>query len=331
MGPAPLAHVRAPVGLVVDAADGARRLGGVIPLGAEAARSGAAPSGGDRGCVGSGGRRRLVGAHCGGPTGPPSGEAAKVSLLDALVPLCISSWNQQALLGGLWSRSGRVSAKRREYELLLARSDIVLLQEAHGTLADLTLLPRSHEYFGSFGDLGAEEASSTWGGVVIAVSRHLLSRAVDRRVVEVKRGHILQLDLSFRAGAMRILCVHIDFAWQSAALRAIFSELRRRSDTEDILPFVGGDFNLLAEGEFRYATEGPLRAQGDGVRGEIAEAATSRLLSPTSRRGRKGGSGEGCCRARRGLTGCMWASVRLRLAFSLLPVRWWRVVVPSIP
>lgn len=114
--------------------------------------------------------RRPVGLG-GAGWGEPNGETARVTLLKALTPLRVSSWNSQALLGGMWSRSGCVSAKRRECERLLGRSDVVLFQEAHGSLAGLTLMPAFHEYFGSFGDLAPEEASSTWGGIIIAVRR----------------------------------------------------------------------------------------------------------------------------------------------------------------
>lgn len=59
---------------------------------------------------------------------------AKVAVLKALAPLHNTSWNSKALLGGMWSSSGRVSRKRHGCERLLERSDIVLLQEAHGIL-----------------------------------------------------------------------------------------------------------------------------------------------------------------------------------------------------
>lgn len=42
------------------------------------------------------------------------GEIAQVTLLKALLALRVSTWILQARPGGLWSRSGRVSAKRRE-------------------------------------------------------------------------------------------------------------------------------------------------------------------------------------------------------------------------
>lgn len=69
------------------------------------------------------------------------------------------TWSSQALLGRLWSKVGRVSLKHRVLQGLFAQNEMVMLQVAFGTLADLTI-PTSHRYFCSFGDLGAEEACS---------------------------------------------------------------------------------------------------------------------------------------------------------------------------
>lgn len=107
----------------------------------------------------------------------------------------------------MWRSSGRVSRKRRGCERLLGRSDTVVFQEALGTLADLALLPPSHAYFGSFGDLGPEEASPLWGVAVIAVSRRLTGLATRRQALEVCRGRMsCSWTLTSAAGVAPLVC-----------------------------------------------------------------------------------------------------------------------------
>lgn len=76
--------------------------------------------------------------------------------------------------------------------------------------------------WGSFGDLGLAEASSTWGGVAIAVSRRLTHLANRVQAVGFRCGRILQLDdfcsCGMRVLCMWILCVRVDPAWTIAAL-----------------------------------------------------------------------------------------------------------------
>lgn len=88
----------------------------------------------------------------------------------------------------MFSPDGRISRKRRELERRLGRSEGVLIQEAHSIVADLELFPPSHLHAASFGDCGAEEASSLWGGVVSAVGKSLVGRAVRMRSVEIIHG-----------------------------------------------------------------------------------------------------------------------------------------------
>lgn len=114
-----------------------------------------------------------------------------------------------------------------------------MLQEAHGNLADLCFLPpthlvvglcssedREHAYIGGVGDLGVEEASSLWGGVLVAGSRRVMALAVHSWCEALCRGHIFQVDVDFRPGGLRIICVHVDPTRAMAELRRTFLEIR---------------------------------------------------------------------------------------------------------
>lgn len=97
------------------------------------------------------------------------------------------------------------------------------MQEAHGTQANLALLLVTHWDVASYGGHGAEEASSIWGGVVVAIRKMLLDRTLHRAVVEVVRGRVLQVDLGFLSGDLRVVCVHIDPSLSLVGLRSVFS------------------------------------------------------------------------------------------------------------
>lgn len=255
--PAQLSSVHACVGVGV-AVCGSRPLGG-LPRRVPAADV----------CVGDSGG--ILG-------GGPQDERISIYVIKAIVPLRIGTWNSQALLGSMFSRAGRITRKRRELEKLLDRSEVVLIQEAHGTVADLELLPSTHCYSSSLGDYGAEEASSLWGGVVIAVSKTLVQRSLAMRSVTVVRGRVLQVDLDFRCGGLRIVCVHVDPSLSLPGLRGVFSLLRNSCADSRRLTLLAGDFNLLAPGDVRYHAGGGHEVQGDGVRGEVADTALADLL-----------------------------------------------------
>lgn len=92
-----------------------------------------------------------------------------------------------------------------------------------------------HAYYGCFGDLGDEEASSPQGGVVLAVFRRLLAMTVRREASEVSGGRILQPDMYFRTGVVHLLCIHFGLAWAVATLRRVFEEVQRRSSESGVL------------------------------------------------------------------------------------------------
>lgn len=64
-----------------------------------------------------------VGGLGGVPQGDPAGDTMRIAVLKSLSPLRISTWNSQALLGGMFSRVGRVTRKRSELDRLC--SDVV--------------------------------------------------------------------------------------------------------------------------------------------------------------------------------------------------------------
>lgn len=141
------------------------------------------------------------------PEWDPAGERPQIEVLRALSSLRISTWNSQALLGSMFSQPRQVSRKRGEFECLLARSEVVVVQETHGPGADVELLPTAHRYLASFGELSAEEASSLWGVIVIGVAKSLVARVVGVSSREVVRGRVLQVGLLYHSGGVRFVCV----------------------------------------------------------------------------------------------------------------------------
>lgn len=142
--------------------------------------------------------------------------------------MLLATWNPRSLLGGLWSKASRVSAKRAEFTRLLGQCDVLCLQEVRVTLDDL-LLRDSHRYFGMFGEFGDEEASSRWDGVAVAILKRVVASAFGVRSEAVWRGRIVQVDLTFAQAALRIISLHIDPIWSRDDVRAAFAELCRRS------------------------------------------------------------------------------------------------------
>lgn len=116
-------------------------------------------------------RRRAVGLR------RRAGELARSSWAGRVVSV-LCSWNSASLFGGLWSRVGRVSAKRRFLSCLLELNSVVVVLEARGVHV-------FHGYEGGF--LPTDDgAASRAGGIFVAVSRDLLRR-VRNVVVHVQK------------------------------------------------------------------------------------------------------------------------------------------------
>lgn len=214
------------------------------------------------------------GCPAGPPDADPEGDLMRVAVLKVVAPLRICTWNSQALLRSLFSRAGRITEKRLVLQRLLASSDVVFLQEVHGTLADLEVLPPTHLYYASFGEYGSEEASSRWGGVVVAVSKSLAQRAA-------VRGRTLQVDVVMLSGRLRFLCLHADPSLSLRGLQGAFALMSRCWQDEAALTMVAGEFNLISRDDARFQSGGGVGGRGDGTRGEVVEDAVSGLLLPT--------------------------------------------------
>lgn len=202
------------------------------------------------------------------PEGDLDDERRHGVVLKALSPLRVCTWNSQVLLRSMLSRAGRINRKRVELERFLERSEVVLVQEAHDIEAGLELLPSSQRYFATLGDLGGEEASSLWGGVVLVVAAHLVRRAL--------RVQVLQVGFEYHIGWVRSVGVHVDPSLPLVALRDAFARIRGCSQDRLKLVVLTGDFNLLGREDMRFQAEGGAGGMGDGVR--VAEEAMSEML-----------------------------------------------------
>ena len=184
-------------------------------------------------------------------------------------PRCrLATWNCRTLFGstqGTAEQARKVRATRAALGRLTKLADVVLLQESHGTLADLSTLRRLFVNFivvGSFGD------SPSAGGLVFMISMDfvasyggpdLLRRVL--RVREVVPGRIafVTLPASTLLTRLSIFNVHIDPGlpgydpgYSNAKLRMIhqlFAAVPAKPVTHSIL---AGDWNIVEADDPRF-------------------------------------------------------------------------------
>lgn len=104
--------------------------------------------------------------------------------------IVMGTWNTGSLLGGLRAAGSRQTSKRAYLDALLADVDAHAHQEVRGCASDLSVLPDSHQYFGTCLTT-ASPGTSSGGGTVLAVRKHLLVRSTDVRVRTVAQGRIV--------------------------------------------------------------------------------------------------------------------------------------------
>lgn len=102
----------------------------------------------------------------------------------------------------------RQTKKRRFLDDLLLSGDVVALQETHGTPADLDTLPPTHRYEGTFMPPTAD-ATTTSGGIVLAICADLYNNATRRHAQVHMRGRALTVNL-YLGQWLHFFAVHVD-------------------------------------------------------------------------------------------------------------------------
>lgn len=87
------------------------------------------------------------------------------------MPIRATSWNAALLPGGTHTNPVSWCRKRAQVVVLCSHHDFVTVVESRGTAADLSHLPTTHEWRGTFRATRPGEATSHAGGVVIGVHR----------------------------------------------------------------------------------------------------------------------------------------------------------------
>ena len=104
--------------------------------------------------------------------------------------------------------AGSIAAKKfGELQRLCMGHDVVVVQEAHGNVADLTTLAKdisSHVPFGTFTDCTGA------GGCITLVKRSLFAKANNHSVVEVVAGRCIVLNLNYGELVLQIGNIHIE-------------------------------------------------------------------------------------------------------------------------
>jgi endonuclease/exonuclease/phosphatase family metal-dependent hydrolase len=178
---------------------------------------------------------------------PPSAAA-----MPSLLPIRISTWNTNGLFGQPVSADAghRLRLRRKTLAELAAASDIVCLQEVHGSAADLAELRTTFPLWSAFGSFCDARAA---GGVVVLISKVLAANftsIVDFPLVE---GRIHRVMLDGPLGSLNVICVHsnprLADALRVAEFRAIAKTFKASDST---ISMVIGDFNAPAPAEERF-------------------------------------------------------------------------------
>lgn len=148
--------------------------------------------------------------------------------------------------------------KRRFLETLLIDHTVVALQETRGCEADLLLLPHAHRYYGSFSETTGP-ASSSSGGVAIAVCTDFVGRAEPVRTTIHSRGHALTLSL-YILGWIHITSIHVDPTFSFAAKRRLLANIAEWHSGHDGVKIMLGDWNFLANDECRMSGDNNMGA-----------------------------------------------------------------------
>lgn len=131
---------------------------------------------------------------------------------------------------------------------------VVALQETRGCEAGMLLLPATHRYFGSFATL-IGPASSSSGGVVMAIRKDLADRATRSYSTAHSRGRAIMASLHMSAW-VHITTVHVEPALPFADKRRLLANIAEWHTSAEGLNILPADWNFLASDECRMAGDG---------------------------------------------------------------------------
>lgn len=109
-------------------------------------------------------------------------------------PISLATWDASSLFTSASFHHPRHTRKRLFLEQLFSDVDTAVLQECRGTPGDLSQLPPSHNYQGTFGPVDQAAGASRAGGLVFHV-REVYQRATDRHLIIHQRGRVATLSL----------------------------------------------------------------------------------------------------------------------------------------
>lgn len=187
-----------------------------------------------------------------GESGPTPGIALQIATLPRK-SLRLATWNTASLFGTLAATGPRQTRKRRYLDDLLLANDVVALQETRGTPTDLTTLPPTHIYTGTFMPPNSA-ATSTSGGTVIAIRSDLHARATDT----CKRVHMQRraMTYSLHLGHWYHFCaVHVDIALTMLTRQRLLRDIAAYHARLSGITFLLGDWNFVPSDETHLVTD----------------------------------------------------------------------------
>jgi endonuclease/exonuclease/phosphatase family metal-dependent hydrolase len=216
------------------------------------------------------------------------------------MPIRIATWNANGFFGQPVSEEARrrLRHRRRILSARAAASDIVCLQEAHGScedLAELRSLFPSWLIFGSFCPVRAA------GGVVVMIAANFAATFSSIVDVAIADGRVLRVLLDGPLGSLNVVCIHsnprLSDAQRLAELRLV---ARNAGESANTVSVIVGDFNVQAPGEERFDLLNKAWSASDQrLAGEVEDCLGSftEVLQPNfTRVGREGGLPRFCSR-----------------------------------
>jgi endonuclease/exonuclease/phosphatase family metal-dependent hydrolase len=169
-----------------------------------------------------------------------------------ILPVRISTWNTNGFFGQPVSPDAahRLRSRRRILAALTATSDIICLQEVHGSVADLAELRSLHPLWSACGSFCSSRAA---GGVVIMYSKKIASAFTSIVDLPVVQGWIHRVALDGPCGSLNIICVHSNPRLADALRLAEFRKISKCiGESASTTSMVVGDFNAPAPAEERF-------------------------------------------------------------------------------
>lgn len=152
--------------------------------------------------------------------------------------------------------AGTLQCRKRAFlGSLLSDFDVIAIQETRGTEADLSTLPHSHKYVGTFGITRAAGTSSE-GGTIIGIRSTLFARITEHITKVHRRGRAITWSIR-TASWTHFTSIHVDVTETMLARKNLLSDIHRYCEQRGGRSFIMGDFNFVVSGDSRL--------QGDGT------------------------------------------------------------------